>query len=254
MNQDAHAIAVGSAQSWRLKQMPRTQTITKQIFKYRELTKKAQANAREWWRSQSYGDEWHEYTIEDAAHCASLLGIAIYNPKNDIYFQVSSSQGDFASFEGNWSAQAKLKGDKDAAGKVKKFNTFRDAIKDHAPQDEELSRIAEELDRCRMWVYMNDPEKWPVSCVIKTPSYSNHRLVFEFADADWYGGKDDGSDDHHEVPDWFMPTVEEALKDFAKWIFKQLQQECEHYYSDENIHEQLTDLDCEFDEHGEFHG
>ncbi|MFA7254446.1 MAG: hypothetical protein WC107_07930 [Patescibacteria group bacterium] len=103
--------------------MPRA--ITKYVYKFDELSESAKQKAIEDYRQDGFYYEWWDAVYEDARQIGEILGIEIDN----IYFSGFSSQGDGACFEGKY---AYAKGS-------------ANGIKGHAPQDEELHRIAKEL-------------------------------------------------------------------------------------------------------------
>jgi hypothetical protein len=124
----------------------KTQTIN--TYTYDELSDEAKEAARDWFRAVTEGDTFYaEGIYDDAEQIAALMGIEIArrNHRNvagrnitdlAIYWSGFSSQGDGACFTGTWSA----------AGVDQK------ALKEYAPQDKELHRIAAELadiaERC----------------------------------------------------------------------------------------------------------
>ena len=121
--------------------MPRTETKTRTLFQFDELTDSAKRKARDWYREASAGDDFGaECVYEDAAQCAEIMGIDLRTRQAKlmnggtrmdpcIYYSGFWSQGDGACFEGSYEY---------AKGAAK-------AIRAHAPVDKELHRIADEL-------------------------------------------------------------------------------------------------------------
>ena len=118
--------------------MPRIIETT--VYTIDELSDEAKEAARSWYREAGLHDEWYDFVYEDFQTICRILGIALRTSpvklmgggtrdKPHIFFSCSSSQGDGASFEGTLHY---------ARGAAK-------AIRAHAPKDEELHRIADEL-------------------------------------------------------------------------------------------------------------
>ncbi len=107
--------------------MARTETITKTVYTFDELSDDAKVKAREGYRGDDGGldYDWWDSVYDDATEIGRLMGISI----DKIYFSGFGSQGDGACFTGTYSY---------AKGCAK-------AVKGYAPVDEELHRIAREL-------------------------------------------------------------------------------------------------------------
>src|SRR5690349_7069500 len=101
------------------------QIVETQVFTFDELSDDAKDKAREWYREASCHDEWWDAVYDDATQCGKILGIRI----DKIYFSGFWSQGDCAQFEGDYSY---------AKGSTK-------AIREYAPKDETLHKIADTL-------------------------------------------------------------------------------------------------------------
>lgn len=94
-------------------------TITKEIYKFEELTDTAKEKARERYRSGN------EFIINNAKEIALIFGLEI----DKIYYPGFYSQGDGACFEGSYQYKK---------GALK-------AVKTECPNDTELHRIVEQL-------------------------------------------------------------------------------------------------------------
>ena len=101
-------------------------------------------SARAWYREACLDHEWYDFVFEDFETICQILGIALRTSpvklmgggtreKPHVFFAGFSSQGDGASFEGQYShARGAAKG-----------------IRAHAPQDTELHRIADALQEAQ---------------------------------------------------------------------------------------------------------
>lgn len=194
-------------------------TITTNVYQFDELSEKAKEKAREWYRQADFFIT--DWTIEDAVQIAEILGIIFDTNKQGVcvYWSGFCSQGDGASFDGSY---------RYAKGATK-------AIRQHAPQDTELHRIADKLlsaQRARFY-------KLRATC--KARGHYFHSVCMGV------GVMQDGgyADDAHER------AITEALREFADWIYKQLQREYEFQSSDEQVDEAIRANEYEFTENGE---
>lgn len=209
-------------------------TIEKTVFSFAELSDSAKEKARAWWRdaeAQSGDNFFAESVIEDAATIADLMGINLrqrpvklmdggtrYEPA--VYWSGFSSQGDGACFEGSYTYRK---------GSVA-------AVKAHAPCDARLAAIAETLaDAQRRNFYRLE------ASVKHTGRYS-HEMSTEI---DVF----DREDNYRDIGD-AGETVTEALRDFMRWIYRQLEAEYNYTMSDESVDESITANEYEFDGEG----
>jgi len=198
------------------------------VYKFNELSDKAKDRAREWFREGNLDYDWWDFVYEDVATIADLIGIDLrtrpvklcgggirYEPC--IFFSGFSSQGDGACWEGTYSYKK---------GSVK-------AVKDHAPRDNELLRIAEglyEIQRRRFY---------------KVTARVRHRGHYYHSGCmDIEVGVDGRYDE--EASD----GVTELLRDFANWIYSQLETEYDYRMSDEAVDQDIEANEYEFDEDG----
>jgi hypothetical protein len=208
------------------------------IYKFEELSDAAKEKAREWWRSLLFTDsnDW-DATYDDAETIAGLMGIEMAQKSRQtiggktrtdpaIYFSGFSSQGDGASFEGTYRYKA------DAM----------EAVKDHAPTDEKLHRIVARLQNAQS-------HTGKIAFKITTSGNYSHSMSmdFELLDTDADGEEIDvesiNAEDEKEAI--------QALRDFADWIYRQLESEYEYQAADEQVDESITANEYDFLENGE---
>jgi hypothetical protein len=191
--------------------------ITTTVYHYDELSDAAKAQARGWWRDDGDLDfDW--WGFEDNYEIAKRLGLDIEpfdakDHKRGIFFSGFGSQGDGACFAGRYA------GTKGALAQVK----------DWAPQDEDLLRIAQDLDEAQASV-----KHGLQASITKRGNYCHEfSMDFEF----WWMLPDEEQDD--------LPTVAaearitEAFRAFAKWIYRQLEAEYNYLTSDEAVAETI---------------
>lgn len=205
--------------------MPRTETIEKTVYKFEELDDRAKEQARDWFRAGQLDYDWYDSVYEDASECGKILGIDLnqkpvklmgggmrYDPA--IYFSGFSSQGDGACFEGTYSyAKGAAKG-----------------IREHVPQDRELHRIADELQMLQRKNFYR-AKAW-----MKHRGHYNHSgcMNVDTQDANGFGDE----------------ALVQLMRDFADWIYRQLEKECEWLQSDENVDDSIRANEYEFDSEG----
>src|SRR6266567_247469 len=209
------------------------------IFKFEELSDAAKEKARDWYRSCVFSDlhDW-EFVYNDAETIAGLMGIEIGQKTCEtmgggmrtdpaIYFSGFSSQGDGASFEGRYRFKA------DAL----------EAVKDHAPKDEKLHSIVADLMEAQK------PSGGRIAFKITTHGNYSHSGMMDFelldtdADGEEIAVESIKADDEKQAI--------QALRDYADWIYGQLESEYEWQSADEQVDESITANEYDFLESGE---
>lgn len=207
----------------------RTETTTRVLYTFDELSDEAKERARDDYRRamNSGGPEDFDFCIEDAATVAGILGIDLSThtvklygggtrQEPRIFWSLGYPQSDGAGFDARY---------RYAKGSCA-------AIRQHASQDAELHRIADALAKVqrrhfyRLWA--------DVEC---SNQYYNVRASVE-------------TDGREDVPREDAEEIEEALRDFARWIYNQLRREDEYRMSDEGVNDYLANGDEEFTEDG----
>jgi hypothetical protein len=191
-------------------------TIT--TYSFNELPEDTQEKAIEGLYDLNTHYDWWENVYEDAKTIAALMGIDITN----IYFSGFSSQGDGACFEGSYEYKK---------GSVK-------AIKEYAPVDKELHRIAEAFQDIQR------PNFYQVTSTIKHSGHYYHQHCTDIStgrldDVAWTDAAEDD-----------MPEV---LRDFMHWIYRTLEKEHEYLTGEEAIKETIEANAYEFTENGDLY-
>jgi hypothetical protein len=207
--------------------------ITQTVYLFDELSERAKERARDWFRSTVFQDssDW-EYVYADAERVAALLGIELdrrdyktvggaTRKEPAIYFSGFSSQGDGACFEGRYAY---------AKGSVK-------AIQEYAPKDAELLRIARGLARIQKLNF------YRISALTKHSGRYSHAYCMSVQAWNAATCADLSREDEEQVT--------QLLRDFANWIYRQLEKEYEYQCSDEAVEDNIAANEYEFDENGE---
>ena len=209
----------------------RTETTTRTLYKFSELSPEAQQHALE--EQSRFESEFFdsECIIDDAATIADLFGldldtryIPLMNgstiPEPTIYYSGFSSQGDGACFEGSYSYKP---------GSLK-------AVIDYAGQDQELHRIVKALQEIQRKNFYR---------LTARTTHSGHYYHSGCMSVDVE--RSDGK----EMTDDAEETVKECLRDFADWIYKQLENEYAYRTGEEACREAIEANDYEFTEKGD---
>ncbi len=113
----------------------------------------------------------------------------------------------------------------------------RKAIREYAPQDSELHRIADELTKVQRRYF------FALSATCEQRGHYQHSGCMSVCvrdDRDGWRGV--SSDDDEEI--------RQLLRDFADWIYRQLEREYEYRMSDEMIEDVIISNEYEFTEDG----
>ena len=200
--------------------MPRIIKTT--VYTIDELSDAAKEAARCWYRQAGFHHEWHDFVYEDFETICGIVGVTLATrpvrlcgggtrEKPRIFHSGFSSQGDGAGYEGWWSH---------APGS-------RRAIREHAPGDRELHRIADVLHDVQRRNFF----QLGATVQHRGRYCHEHGMAIEV---------------ERDSPTWQPPTdgaediVIEALRDLARWLYRQLEREYEHQTSDRTVDEALA--------------
>lgn len=191
-------------------------TKTIELFSYSELSDSAKESARQWCREGALDYDWWDGVFEDAKTIGALMGIEI----EDIYFSGFCSQGDGACFTGCYSYEK---------GGAK-------AVRDYAPQDAELHRIARELQNQQR------------ACFYQLSARIEHSGRYSHSGCTRISVCDDRDGDYAEAS--IDEDLTQTLREFMDWIYHQLEREYEWLMSDEQVVESIEVNDYTFTEDG----
>lgn len=198
-------------------------TVTHTLFHFNELSDRAKETARDWWRDLEAQDFDTSYVIEDAQRMGAILGIELdtkpvklygggTRQEPVVYWSGFSSQGDGAQFEGRYAY---------AKGAHK-------AIRREAPTDTRLHAIADGL----LKVQKACGYRLEARCDCRGARYSH---------AGWMNvNVTDCADDWKSLPQNAEEAITELMRDFANWIYSQLETEYEWRMADEQVDDAIT--------------
>lgn len=208
----------------------RTETRTRTLYKFSELSPEAQQHALEEHSRFESEDFDSEYIFDDAATIADLFGLDLdtrytplmngsTRPEPTMYYSGFSSQGDGACFEGRYKY---------------KRGALKD-VKGHAGRDKELHRIVKALQEIQRKNF------YQLTARCKHSGHYYHSGCMSV---------DVERQDEKEMTDDAEETVKECLRDFADWIYKQLEAEYDYRTGEESCREEIEANDYEFTEKG----
>ena len=206
-------------------------TVEHTLYRFDELSDRAKETARDWWRELEATDFDTEFVTEDAQRMGAILGIEFdtrpvklmgggtrYDAT--VYWSGFSSQGDGACFEGRY---------RYAKGAAK-------AIRKEAPKDTRLHAIVDALHGAQRSAF------YRLEAICK---HSGHYYHSGCMSVDVFD-REDNCRDIGEADE----TVRQALRDFADWIYRQLETEYEWRMADEQVNDAITCNEYTFDENG----
>lgn len=209
----------------------RTETTTRTLYKFDELSPEAQQHALEEQPQVEAENFYYEYIFGDAATIADLFGLDIRQTRKTrmngehyyaptIYYSGFSSQGDGACFEGRY--------------EYKRGALI--SVKYYAGWDKEIHRIVKALQ---------DIQRKNFYQLTARCKHSGHYYNSGCMSVDV-----ERSDDKEMTAD-AEETVKECLRDFANWIYKQLENEYYYRTGEEACREAIEANDYEFTEKGD---
>jgi hypothetical protein len=208
------------------------EVISTTVYQFPELSDAAKDKARSWYRELGPDDDWWDAVYEDFERVCYILGIRLKTTpvrlmgggtrsEPSIWFSGFWNQGDGACFE------AYLSHAKGAAAR----------IRDYAPTDATLHGIADRLKA----IQRRNFYQLAAEVSHRGRYYHEYTMSVEVI---------------RDSPSWQPPTadaeetVTQALRDLARWLYRQLQAEYDHLTSDESIEEGIIANEYTFTEGG----
>lgn len=199
--------------------------VTRTVYSFEELSDKAKEKARAWYRESIESDELTDY--DDWDTIATILGVDFdqkavrllgggtrYDPA--IYWSLGYCQGDYAAFEGRYAY---------AKGAAKR-------IRQHAPTDAELHRIADDLQAVQ--------KRYGYRLEARATTRGRNGMDFEIFD----------KVDECRAIGGAEQAICDALRRFAAWIYNQIRAQNDYLTSDEAVDESILANEYEFEADG----
>ena len=191
------------------------------VYDFTELSDAAKDKARAWCR-ETIDDDWWDSVYDDFEQICPILGVTLATTpirlmgggtrqKPCIWFSGFWSQGDGACFEGRYGYA------KDAPRK----------IRDHAPKDGELHQIADALQAIQRRSF------YQLHATVNHRDRYYHEYCMAISvERDSPTGQDMTADAEE--------IVIEALRDLARWLYRQLEREYDYLTSDDVVDEAIV--------------
>lgn len=208
------------------------EVIEKTVFAYSELTGRAKERARDWWLS-CRGPSDFDFVVEDLERVCGALGVELKTmpiklygggtrQEPCVYWSLSYSQGDGASFEGRYSY---------AKGSAK-------ALRAYAGTDTVLYGIADRLADIQRRNF------YGIEARVVQGRYGSHYVHSNTMHADVFDRTG------NEARDDIASAVQDEMRALADWFFQRLRAEDEYQRSEEAISEVMEANEYRFDEQG----
>lgn len=206
------------------------------VYRLIELSGDAKDKARAWYREGGFDDDWYDAVYEDFQRVAEILGLDLKTrtvrlmgggTRQDpcIWFRGFWSQGDGACFETRYS--------------YRKAAPRR--IREYAPQDTELHCIADALQA----VQRRNFYQLRAEATHRGHYYHEYCMAIsvERGSLTWQDMTADAED-----------VVIEALRDLARWLYRQLARQYDYLSSDDVVDETIIANGYTFTEAGQRFG
>lgn len=174
------------------------------------MTEEQKAALIERYRDINVDHYWWDATYDDFAAICKILGIDL--SKNEPSFSGFWSQGDGASFTGIFSPFG-----------IEKAPAL---MREHAPKDEELHRIADKLCEINLIYFAK------FYGIIHRSGYYCHSHTMS---VEIYMGDEGGDYWPDEVFSIVETTFLDLMRDLADWLYSKLEVEYDHLTSDEAV-------------------
>ncbi len=206
------------------------------VYGLEELSEAAKDRARACYREGGFDYDWYDAVFDDFERICQLVGVELATQRvrlfgggtraqSCIWFSGFASQGDGACFEGVYSyAKAALKN-----------------IRGYAPKDTELHRIAGALQAIQRRNFYQLS-----SVAVHRGRYHHEYSMAITVERDGPVMQEMTADAEDEIG--------EALRDLARWLYRQLEREFDYLNSDEAVDEAILANGYGFTEGGERFG
>ena len=192
------------------------------VYRLDELSDEAKDKARAWYREGGFDYDWYDAVYEDFQQIAEILGVRFKTrtvrlmgggsrQKPRIFFSGFWSQGDGACFEGYYS--------------YPKYATAE--IRSYAPQDRILHGIADAVQSVQQRNF------YQLRAEATHRGHYHHEYCMAISVERDSPTWQDMTADAEEV-------VIEALRDLARWLYRQLEREYDYLTSDETVDETIA--------------
>lgn len=187
------------------------------VYRLDELDDAAKEKARAWYREGGFDHDWYDAVYADFEAICGLIGVTLRTTsvrlmsggsrqKPCIYFRGFWSQGDGACFEGGYAYV------RNAPAKIRSY----------APKDTDLHDIADALQAVQQRNF------YQLRAVTRHRGHYYHEYCMDVAVERASPTNQDMTDDAEDI-------VIEAMRDLARWLYRQLERDYEYQTSDVSV-------------------
>lgn len=192
------------------------------VYRLDELNDAAKDKARAWYREGGFDHDWCDAVYADFEAICGLIGVTLRTTsvclmsggsrqEPCIYFRGFWSQGDGACFEGEYTYA----------------RNARAKIRAYAPKDTDLHEIADALQAVQQRNF------YQLRAVSRHRGHYYHKYCMDVAAERASPTGQDMTRDAEEI-------VIEAMRDLARWLYRQLEQDYEYQTSDESVDQTIA--------------
>jgi hypothetical protein len=192
------------------------------VYRLDELDDDAKEKARAWYREGGFDNDWYDAVYADFEAICGLIGVALRvtsvrlmsggsRQKPCIYFRGFWSQGDGACFEGEYTYA----------------RNARAKIRAYAPKDADLHEIVDALQAVQQRNF------YQLRAMTRHRGHYYHEYCMDVAVERAGLTRQDMTHDAEEI-------VIEAVRNLARWLYRQLEQDYEYQTSDASVDQTMA--------------
>lgn len=192
------------------------------VYRLDELDDAAKDKARSWYREGGFDHDWYDAVYADFEAICDLIGVTLRTTsvrlmsgrspqKPCIYFRGFWSQGDGACFEGSY-AYAR---------------NARAKIRAYAPKDTDLHKIADALQAVQRRNF------YQLRSAVRHRGHYYHEYCMDVT-------VERASPTNQDMTHDAEAIVIEAMRDLARWLYRQLEQDYEYQTCDESVDQTIA--------------
>ncbi len=216
--------------------LPMPDIIETTVYRLDELSDAAKDNARAWYREGGFDYDWYAFVFEDFQRIAEILGIRLKTRAARLYGG-GTRQEPQISFTGFWS-----QGD---GASYQAFYAYRKnatrEIRSYAPKDTRLHAIADDLQVAQRRNF------YQLRADVSHRGHYYHEYCMAIS-------VERDSPTCQDMTEDAEDAVIEALRDLARWLYRQLERERDYLSSDEAVDETIAANEFTFTETGQRFG
>ena len=216
--------------------LPMPDIIETTVYRLDELSDAAKDNARAWYREGGFDYDWYAFVFEDFQRIAEILGIRLKTRAARLYGGGTRQEPQIA-FTGFWS-----QGD---GASYQAFYAYRKnatrEIRSYAPKDTRLHAIADDLQVAQRRNF------YQLRADVSHRGHYYHEYCMAIS-------VERDSPTCQDMTEDAEDAVIEALRDLARWLYRQLERERDYLSSDEAVDETIAANEFTFTETGQRFG